>query len=270
LENFSWFNAFKEMGKRVREDAQELISDSRAGESLGKGASGDTTFAVDKRAENAIMSVLDEAKLAGESFTFISEELGEKDYGNHDVVILADPIDGSNNAKFGMPYYSTSIAFATGRNLSDVVLGYVMNLATGDEFWAMKGQGAYKNGIRISPKNSEDAGMVNFECSDPSCQLPEAMKLLTLFRKVRWLGSTALDLAYLAAGSTDAVYVATASRSFDFAAGWLLVSEAGGVITDTTGVPLDGTPLGIVRTRPILAAANRIIHEKALAALSAV
>jgi myo-inositol-1(or 4)-monophosphatase len=267
LDNFSWFNAFKEMGLRVREAAQEIIGDNRAGEPLGEGASGDITFAVDKRAENAIITVLEEARRAGESFTFISEELGEKDYGNRDVVIIADPIDGSNNAKFGMPYYSTSIALAVGRNLSDVVLGYVMNLATGDEFWAMKGQGAYKNGIRIKPREEHPTRMVNFECSDPSCHLPGAMALLTIFDKVRWLGSTALDLAYLASGSTDAVYVATASRSFDYAAGWLLVEESGGVITDTTGKPLDGTPLGIVRTRPILAAATPELHKEALAAV---
>lgn len=267
MENFSWFNAFKEMGARVRRETFELVLRSGAGNPIGKGASGDTTLAIDKRAEDAILSVLEEARAAGQEFTFISEELGEKDFGNRDVVVLADPVDGSNNAKYGLPFYSTALALATGRKLSDVVLGYVMNLVTGEEYWAMKGGGAFKDGMKLSTSNSATIGMLNFECSNPERDLVIAEPLLKKSRKIRCLGSTALDLSCLAAGSTDAVLIPSPSRSFDYAAGWLIVHEAGGVVTDTAGMPLDDTLLGVERTRPVLAAANRKLLDMALKSL---
>lgn len=264
MENFSWLNAFREMGARVRRETFELVTRSGAGTPIGTGASGDTTLAIDKRAEDAIISVLEEARVAGEEFYFISEELGEKDYGNKDAVVLADPIDGSNNAKYGLPFYSTALALATGRKLSDVVLGYIMNMATGEEYWAMKGGGAYKDGMKLTTSRSAELGMLNFECSNPVRDLSVASPLLMGSRKIRCLGSTALDMACLASGSTDAVLIPSPSRSFDYAAGWLLVREAGGVVTDTSGLPLDETHLGVERTRPVLAASNAKLHEVAL------
>jgi len=267
MENFSWLNAFKEMGKRVSAEMKELFRGTGAGRALGKGASGDTTLVLDKRAEDAILTVLEELHAAGHTFTFISEELGIKEFGGSDVLILADPIDGSNNARFGLPFYSTSLVMATGGKLSDVALGYIINHGCGDEFWAIKGGGAYKNGIKIKSSDRVDLGMVNFESSVPKRDLVAAMPLLKVARKVRCLGTTALDLAFLASGSTDAVLVPSPSRSFDYAAGWLLVREAGGVVTDTDGNPLDDSTLGLERTRPLLGASNVTLLNKALKAL---
>jgi len=269
VDNFSWLNAFKEMGTRVRDSVLDMIGSDRAGEKIGEGASGDTTSAVDKVAEDAIVSVLNEASSAGETFKFISEELGERDFGGGELVIIADPIDGSNNAKTGMPYFSTSVALASGSRIADVTLGYIINISTGEEFWAVKGEGAFRNGVRLGLAKSARTGMMSFECRNLSRDLPPAMSVMSSFRKVRLMGSIALDLAYLASGSTDLVYVASPSRSFDFAAGWLLVKEAGGVITDMEGSPLDEIPLGLTRTIPILAAADNDIHSRALKAMKA-
>jgi len=267
MENFSWFNMFREMGARVKAETAELVSGHGAGSPIGKGASGDTTFAVDKRAEDAILSVLEEAAAGGEEFTFISEELGERSFGGGNTVVLADPVDGSNNAKYGLPFYSTSIALATGRRLSDVVLGYVMNLATGEEFWAIKGGGAFRNGIPVRTSRASDLGMLNFECTRPERDLETAAPLLSSSRKIRCLGSIALDLAGLSCGMTDAVLVPSPSRSFDFAAGWLMVNEAGGVVTDISGKPVSDTALGVKRSCTLMAAASRDLLDKALAAL---
>jgi len=267
MENFSWLNAFRETGIRVRTVMQDLFRGTGAGRPLGRGAGGDTTLVLDKRAEDAIIGFLEEAYKAGEKFTFVSEELGERVFGESDTIILADPIDGSNNAKYGIPFYATALAMSTGRRLGDVSLGYIINHATGDEFWAIKGGGAYKNGIKMHTADRVEIGMLNFEASMPKKDLVAAMPLLASARKVRCLGTTALDLAYLASGATDAVLIPSPSRSFDYAAGWLLVQEAGGVVTDTQGNPLDDTPLGLERTRPILGAANRTLLDKALKAL---
>lgn len=264
MENFSWLNIFREMGARVRAEVGEMVAGSAAGSPIGKGASGDMTLAVDKRAEDIILSALEEAAAEGEEFTLISEELGERSFGNDNVVILVDPVDGSNNAKYGIPFYSTSLALATGRKLSDVVLGYVINLVTGEEFWAVKGGGAFRDGIRVKTSSAKDIGMLNFECSVPGRDLAVAAPLLESSRKVRCLGSTALDLACLAAGMTDVVLIPSPSRSFDYAGGWIIVNEAGGVVTDTSGNPLSDTPLGVGRTSPVLAAANQGLLERAV------
>jgi myo-inositol-1(or 4)-monophosphatase len=267
MENFSWFNLFREMGARVKAETSELVKGHGAGSPVGKGASGDTTLAVDKRAEDAILSVLEEASADGEEFTFISEELGERSFGGGNTIILADPIDGSNNAKYGLPFYSTSIALATGRRLSDVVLGYVMNLATGEEFWAIKGGGAFRDGIPVRTSNASEIGMLNFECTKPERDLERAAPLLRSSRKIRCLGSIALDLAILSCGMTDVVLVPSPSRSFDFAAGWLMVNEAGGVVTDTDGKPVSETALGVKRSCTLVAAANQGLLDRALASL---
>jgi len=267
MENFSWLSAFKEMGLKVREVMDELSRGTGGGQSLGRGAGGDTTLVLDKKAEDAILSVLEKLHASGEQFTFISEELGERKFGESDVLILADPIDGSNNAKNGIPFYSTALVMASGRRLRDVNLGYIINLANGDEYWAVKGQGAYKNGIPIKASKNTELGMINFEGSVPKRDLPAALPLLSAARKIRCLGTTALDLACLASGSTDAVLVPSPSRSFDYAAGWLLTHEAGGVVTDINGGSLEDSPLGLGRTSPFLGAANKTLLEVALKAI---
>jgi myo-inositol-1(or 4)-monophosphatase len=112
-----------------------------------------------------------------------------------------------------------------------------------------------------------ELGMVNIEASSPRKDLQKAMPLLSCAKKVRCLWSTALDLACLAAGATDAVLVPSASRSFDFAAGWLMVKEAGGMVTDLEGNPLDDVPLGLERSTPFIGASNKDVLAKALQAL---
>ncbi len=267
MENFSWLAAFKEIGAKLRSEMDELFKGKGYGKPLGKGAGGDTTLVLDRKAEDAIIQILERLYADGQQFTFISEEIGEKNFGREDAVILADPIDGSNNAKYGIPFFSTALVMASGRKLSDVVLGYIINIGTGDEFWAIKGAGAFKNGIRITASDRTDLGMVNIEAASPGRDLQKAMPLLSCARKVRCLGSTALDLACLAAGATDAVIVPSASRSFDFSAGWLIVKEAGGVVADLSGNPLDNIPLGLERTTPFIGASNKTVLEKALHAL---
>ena len=266
MENFSWLNAFREMGRKVREELDLLFEGTGAGTAVGRGAGGDMTLMLDKKAEDAIVGVLEKLYASGEQFTFISEELGEKAFGDG-VLVLADPIDGSNNAKYGIPFYSTALAMATGRTLKDVSLGYVINHGNGDEFWAIKGQGAYKNGLRIKTSGSAEIGMLNFEASVPGHDLHAAMPLLVASRKVRCLGTTALDLACLASGATDMVLVPAPSRSFDYAAGWLLVREAGGVVTGTDGSALDDTPLGLGRTTPFIGANGNALLSIALGIL---
>src|ERR671936_735623 len=101
---------------------------------------GDETTALDAAAEDAVVARLDDA---GIDFTLVSEELGRRasrDGGGWIVVL--DPIDGSINAKRGIPFFSVSIAVAEGPQMGDVVFGYVCDFGTDEEWTATRGGGA--------------------------------------------------------------------------------------------------------------------------------
>jgi myo-inositol-1(or 4)-monophosphatase len=270
MTNEQWLELFKEIGRKMREGLSVILAKEGGRIPLGKGAGGDKTFPVDKWAEDIIIAALEQAQRKGESFTLISEELGVREFGQGEKIVLVDPIDGSNNAKSGIPFFSTSLALLDGKTLDKLSVGYVVNLAAGDEFWALRGKGAYKNGDLITTSVTPGVTIVAFEASSPSHDIPRLMPLLALARRTRCFGSTALDLAYLASGGVSAFATATASRAFDYAAGMLILKEAGGVITDLAGSSLDHIIVGLQRTVPLLASKNAEAHAAALKALAAV
>jgi len=267
MTNEQWLEIFKQIGKKMREGISATLSKEGGMVPLGKGAGGDKTFPVDKWAEDIVISALESAHREGEAFTLISEELGVRKFGNGSKIVLVDPIDGSNNAKSGIPFFSTSLALLSSDTLDSLAVGYVINIAAGDEFWALRGNGAYKNGVRIRTSAVEGIAIVAYEASSPKSDLPRLLPLLAEAKRTRCFGSTALDLAYLASGAMGVFATATASRAFDYAAGMLILVEAGGVITDLTGGTLDHVAVGLDRTAPLLASKNKATHVMAMNAL---
>ncbi len=264
MTNEQWLEVFKNIGKRMRDGLSVIMNIENRTTPLGKGAGGDKTFPVDKWAEDIILAALDKVHREGETFTLISEELGIKKFGDGKKYVLADPIDGSNNAKSGVPFFSTSLALLDGDRLSDLSVGYVINLAVGEEFWAVRGQGAYKNGKRIHTSPLTGITIVAYEASNPAKDIPRIMPLIAQAKRTRCFGSTALDLAYLASGAMSVFATATASRAFDYAAGMLILEEADGVISDLSGGSLDHIVVGLDRTVPLLASKNDATHCRAL------
>jgi len=258
----------------LREIGRELLRETAAmfrerpplgGPPPPRGAAGDRTFPVDRRAEEIIISGLGRR---GEPLTVISEEAGRVDlHGGGGRLVLVDPIDGSKNAISGIPFYCASIAVASGGRLRDVDLAYVINLVSAEEFHARRSGGAWLDGRPISPQADDVFRLAAYEAQSPGRDIGLLLPLLSRFRKTRCLGAVALDLAYLAAGSISVFVSPAPSRSFDFAAGWLLVEEAGGVMTDLEGRDLGDTPLGLGRTSAIIASGNARLHESALAIL---
>ena len=232
---------------------------------IGVGAAGDKTYPVDKRAEDIILSGLDDS---GESLTIISEEVGIKEIKGGGKRVLIDPIDGSRNAISGIPFYCTSIAVADGNTMGDIESAYVVNLVNGDEFWAEKGRGAFLNGKRIFTQENDELYLIAYEAQHPSNDIPRITSLLFKSRKTRCLGATALDLAYLAFGAISIFVTPSLSRSFDFASGWLLVREAGGIFTDIKGNSIENIEISLKRSSSLLASGNEKLHEKALRLLS--
>jgi myo-inositol-1(or 4)-monophosphatase len=268
MTNEQWLENFKSIGKNMRDGLSVILAKEGGMIPLGKGAGGDKTFPVDKWAEDIIIAALARAQSAGESFTLISEEMGIQKFGEGSKIVLVDPIDGSNNAKSGIPFFSTSLALLNGTTLDTLAVGYVINLAVGDEFWALRGNGAYKNGARIRTSATPGITIVAYEASSPANDIPRIMPLIAQAKRTRCFGSTALDLSYLASGALSVFAAATASRAFDYAAGMLILEEADGVITDIEGGALDRVVAGLDRTVPLLASKNDATHAVALQVLA--
>ncbi len=124
--------------------------------------------------------------------------------------------------------------------------------------------GAFFNGEKITAQREDIFYVVAYEAQRPGHDIPAIMNLLGEARRTRCLGSTALDLSYLSYGSISVFVSPSPSRSFDFAGGWLMVSEAGGTFTDTDGNSLADIVIGLYKSAPLLASGNKALHERAL------
>ena len=254
----------REIGARLKEVIPSLRFSATVREPLEVGASGDKTFQIDRVAEDTVVSALKEQRAP---LTVVSEEMGMLDLCGGGDRVLIDPIDGSKNAISGIPMFCTSIAVASGETVKEIYLSYIVNLLSGDEFWAEKGKGAFWNGRRLRTQADDIIKVVIYETQKPGRDIPKILPLLSVSNRTRCFGSTALDLAFLASGAVSIYVSPSPSRSFDFAGGLLLVREAGGMITDIEGVDIDGIELSVKKSAPLLVSGNKRLHKKALSLL---
>ena len=186
-----------------------------------QGVGGDETTAVDQAAEDAIL-----ARFRGLDVTVVSEEVGR--FGSGATLVVVDPIDGSLNAKRGIPFFSLSIAFADGETMDDVFLGYVYDFGTNEEWIGRRGGGATLNGEPLGGVKPKDTiEILSFEATLTSLVAAHASAVDGLAHRLRVMGSLALSLCHLAAGRVDAVCSLKAARSVDIAAAQLLCREVG-------------------------------------------
>src|SRR5213592_922342 len=114
----------------------------RVRETGTRGQGGDRTLLIDEAAEDAVFAELQRLHDGGARFTAVSEERGVVDFGSHDLQVVIDPIDGSINAKRGLPHFALSLAVAEGTTMADVVFGFVLDFGPEEEWVAWRGQGA--------------------------------------------------------------------------------------------------------------------------------
>ena len=198
-------------------------------EKTGRSKGGDMALIIDRAAEDAIF---DELEALGQPLTAISEERGVVAVnGGGPLHVVIDPIDGSLNAKRGMPLYCMSIAVADGMTMGDVQYGYVYDFGTGEEWWAARGQGAFLNGELVPPlPDVTRVEVLAIESGDPRRIARHATALAaTTAHRLRLIGSIALGLCWVAGGRFDALLSLRSIRSVDAAAGQLIVREAGGI-----------------------------------------
>jgi myo-inositol-1(or 4)-monophosphatase len=223
--------------------------------SLGEG--GDETTAIDAAAESAVVGLLERLHGDGVEFALVSEELGERSFGTDGVRIVLDPIDGSMNAKRGIPFFSVSIAVADGPAMQDVFFGYVFDFGTREEWTARRGAGAFLNGLALDgPGPKEHVEMLSFEATTTELVAGRIATMVGLADRTRIMGSLALSLCHLAAGRVDAVCSLKAARSVDIAAAQLLVRERGLAIDLPEARPFGEAPLDLAARSRVVAAAS--------------
>jgi myo-inositol-1(or 4)-monophosphatase len=219
---------------------------------IGTGEGGDETTAIDEAAEDAILG-----RLCATGATIVSEEVGVLE-GSGTVVVI-DPIDGSLNAKRGIPFFSLSIAVADGPTMGDVHFGFVHDFGSGEEWTARRGEGAFLNGEPLGATRPQDTiEILVMEATRTDLVAQDAPKVAALAHRLRIMGSTALSLCHLAAGRVDAVCTLKPTRSVDIAAGQLLCAETGRALElFDVGEPFGAAPLDLgQRSRLVAAGTN--------------
>jgi len=240
--------------------AERPTSAERVREVGTTGEGGDRTLIIDADAEAAVFAELDALHVTGARFTAVSEERGIVDYGDPAVLIVIDPIDGSMNAKRGLPHHSISIAVAEGPTMRDVVFGYVYDYGPGEEWVAQRGQGATLNGRRLPVESGERRDvdgkleLLGIESADPRWIRQAAEPLAAAAHRVRAMGTIAVTLCQVAAVRLDGMVTLKRSRAVDSAAAQLIVREAGGFVEFTDYDDPLGAPLDLEPHSPVIAA----------------
>lgn len=262
-----WLPVFRAIAVEIRRTITPLSGTSKGRVVVGRGAGGDPTVALDRLAEEIVVRHLEQAYRSGQRFHLISEEIGERDFGGSPL-ILVDPLDGSYNAKSGLPYYAVVLAATDGDRYRDVRFGYVQNLVTGDEFWAERGAGATRNGQRLIadplPFDGEQIPLVQFDTPSGVDPRERARPIAARTEKVRQLGSAALNLCHVATGGISLQATPAPVRSFDLAAPLLILLESGGVASDFDGRPIDDVSVRLDTRTTLLASHSPEIHRYAL------
>ena len=233
---------------------------------VGEGLGGDETTAIDRAAEEAILARIREAAGA-----VVSEEIGRVGNGGALPLVVVDPIDGSLNAKRGIPFFSLSIAVAEGETMDDVAFGFVHDFGSGEDWTARRGAGAWLDGEPLGAVRPKDeVEILSFEATRTSLVARDAPKVAELAHRLRIMGSLALSLCHLAAGRVDAVCSLKPARSVDIAAAQLLCRELG-LAVDLFDVeePFGAAPLDLEQRSRVVAAGTRAVCTRIARALSA-
>lgn len=189
---------------------------------------------VDKISEEIITSkiktLFPDHDILGEEFTDINS--------GSDFRWIIDPLDGTTNYAHGFPFFCVSLAL---EKENTVIIGIVYDPMLDEMFVAEKGTGAFLNDREIHVSNTHSiiksllaTGFPYDIRKDSDNNLNHFNAMILRAQAIRRAGSAALDLAYVAAGRFDG-YWELKLNPWDIAAGWLLVEEAGGLVTDING-----------------------------------
>lgn len=252
----------REASKRIYENVKDLAGTEDAGGDFGRGAGGDISRNIDIVAEKTVLEYLNEINF---DCIVLGEECGRvKLSDNPKGYVIMDAIDGSANAVRGVPFFCSSLAFATHDKLSSITDGVITNLSTGEMYWATKGDGAFLNEKKIQVHCKEPIyRIVGINTSGASKELMK--KLYPIFEQhnhTRHFGANALEMALFARGFMDIfIDLRDKIRIQDIAAGYLIVKEAGGLLLDADMEPLDAELNYETKISFIAAANQEVLNE---------
>jgi myo-inositol-1(or 4)-monophosphatase len=202
---------------------------------------GDFVSTADTKAEKVLRQELSRAR---PDYGFLMEESGASEGSDSEHRWIVDPLDGTTNFLHGLPHFCISIAL---ERAGEIVAAVILDPVKDETFWAEKGIGAYLNDRRLRVSSRRQMTNALIATGTPFGQRADRPRYLRQFdaimasvADVRRLGAAALDLAYVAAGRYDGFWE-YGLQPWDVAAGWLLVREAGGYISEPEG---EGHPVG--------------------------
>lgn len=204
-----------------------------------KGVAGDLVTIADKKSEEVILTHL---RKHFPDHSFLAEESGEELNQTSPYTWIIDPLDGTTNFAHRFPVFSITIAL---QKAGETILGLVFDPIRDELFVAEKGLGSHLNGKKLAVSKTERleksllaTGFAYDRRFVEETNYPEFCRMTHITHGVRRLGSAALDLSWVAAGRLEGFWE-RGLKSWDMAAGALLVAEAGGQVTDFDGAPFD-------------------------------
>lgn len=219
------------------------------------GDSSNFATVADLEAEKRIIKII---KDNFPNHSFIAEESGGE--GNSEYTWVIDPIDGTAIFSAGLPYFTVSIGLLKDKK---PLLGVIYQPVTKDFYWAISGKGAFINNkmIRVSNTNNLENAVLGVDFAHRAKRMEKTQKyVLPLINKVRYpisLGSDVLIFAFIGKGILDGF--ATETNIWDCISGAVIITEAGGEITDSKGLDIDWS-----KKRMEIIASNGFIHDQIL------
>jgi myo-inositol-1(or 4)-monophosphatase len=229
-------NAVRKAARGVQRDYGEVSSLQ-----VSMKGPGDFVTNSDKKAESVLRGELAKAR---PTYGFLGEEEGLSKGQDPDHRFIIDPIDGTSNFMHALPFFAVTVAL---ERKGEIVSGVTYNPVTDELFHSEKGQGAFLNNkrMRVSSRKNLHEALISTNIphmGQPKMHVAHRNEIAVLQARttgVRVLGSTALELAYVACGRLDAAWC-DGLNAWDMAAGLLFVRESGGFVSKLNG---EGDPL---------------------------
>jgi len=266
-----WVSLLKACSQRIRGEVLGFFGSAEASVAFGVGAGGDAMKKIDLEAEKALTETLGDY---GVSYTLISEEAGIKKVGAKpkEFYVTVDPVDGTTNAIRGLPFMATSIAVSRAPNLQDIEVALVTDLFHNVTYIAKRGCGALRNERKISPSrtSSLEESVIGVDLNTFKIRelVDSLVPVLGEAKHIRHLGANALEICYVADGTTDAfIDIRGKLRTTDIAAAYLILREAGGIMVTPGGMEMN-VPLAPTQRVSFIAAANTSIYNKIMELLT--
>lgn len=252
----------REASNKIYQNVKDLAGTVDAAGDFGVGAGGDISRNIDIIAEKTVLDYLKEIDF---ECVVLGEECGRVELsGKPKGFVIMDAIDGSANAVRGVPFFCSSLAFATENKLSSITDGVITNLSNGEMYWASKNKGAFFDDKQIKVHKTDPVyKIIGINTSGTSIKLMNRLNpIYENYEHTRHFGANALEMAMFARGLMDIfIDFRNKIRIQDIAAGYLIVKEAGGLLLDENFKLLDADLSYETRVSFIAAANQKILDD---------